>query len=202
MKNLNRVPVFLIALTMALFSCSKEELNINKSIENEKELLFSNNELLKDLSNQFIYNLENISYTIIDDNTIIFNLPVEFKSSLKNSTNIVESKVEILTDISQNKSVPLVRKVTEIENNELKYSYSFLSSGDNIGFVTSGGGIDIPVSNCQGGFNECFMCAWNSITSDWVGTLACATNPWSCGAAAALYCALGANPGNQNIYSY
>ncbi|MCB9096311.1 MAG: hypothetical protein H6630_01475 [Arcobacter sp.] len=180
-------------------------MNENERIlEKEKHQLIEKSSLIEDLSKKYYFNIKDMNYQIINEDLVIFNMSLKPIQYFKTDEIVLETKVEILADVNEGKAVPLIKTVSKISQTELKYSYSLFNSGDNLGYVTSTGTVDIPLVNCndESNFNNCFMCAWSQITSDWIGTVSCATNPWSCGAAAALYCALIANPGNQNIYTY
>ncbi len=69
-------------------------------------------------------------------------------------------------------------------------SYTWIAEGE---FRLDGSGqnkaIDRACADTTNSFGECFSCSWNHLTNDALGTVACATNPWSCAAAATIHCA-------------
>lgn len=70
-------------------------------------------------------------------------------------------------------------------------NYSWLAEGE-FSLDVSGKqqSIERACADTTNSFNECFICAWNQLTNDALGIVACATNPWSCAAAATLHCAV------------
>lgn len=189
MKNQFKKLFLLVSLcgSILLNSCEKFNTESISGLENFNKL-YENEDFRNNLDNNLIYDLNLIEFEVIDESKTIYNLPVKLKNTSK-SGSIETSKLTIHTDVSNQKALIMLVSEKSTSLNAKEISYRYFENLEKIAdFSFQNEDLIDFVPNCPSGSDGCFGCVMQYLGNDFIGFLACVSQPWSCALAAYIYC--------------